>query len=100
VLCVAQAADEQEAIALANSTSYGLSAAVITENLQAAFRVGLALRSGMVHLNHASVHDESNGPFGGTGDSGLGREGGRYSIEEMTELTWVTVQVGHRKFPF
>jgi acyl-CoA reductase-like NAD-dependent aldehyde dehydrogenase len=38
--------------------------------------------------------------FGGTKMSGVGREGGRYSMEEMTELKWVTVQIGQRQFPF
>jgi acyl-CoA reductase-like NAD-dependent aldehyde dehydrogenase len=48
----------------------------------------------------AAPADEPHVPFGGIKDSGAGREGGRYSMEEMTELKWVTVQLGQRQFPF
>lgn len=47
-----------------------------------------------------TVSDEAHVPFGGTKMSGSGREGGRYSMEEMTELNWMTVQIGQRAFPF
>jgi aldehyde dehydrogenase (NAD+) len=46
------------------------------------------------------VHDEATVPFGGVKDSGMGREGGRWSIEEMTEIKWVTIQLGKRQYPF
>jgi acyl-CoA reductase-like NAD-dependent aldehyde dehydrogenase len=39
-------------------------------------------------------------PFGGVKNSGMGREGGRYSMDEMTELKWIAIQVGQRQFPF
>jgi aldehyde dehydrogenase (NAD+) len=54
----------------------------------------------MVHLNGPTVHDEPTVPFGGVKDSGSGREGGRWSVEEMTEVKWVTIQMGRRPYPF
>ena len=77
-----------------------LSAALITNDLQKAFDLSLRLESGMVHVNNCTAYDEPNVPFGGIKDSGFGREGGHYSMEEMTELKWITVQMGQRKFPF
>jgi aldehyde dehydrogenase (NAD+) len=54
----------------------------------------------MVHINGPSLRDEGTIPFGGVKDSGLGREGGKYAIEELTELKWVTIQKGTQTFPF
>jgi vanillin dehydrogenase len=46
-----------------------------------------------------AVSDEPRAPFGDVNNSGFGREGGRFSIEEMTELKWITIQSGQRAFP-
>lgn len=100
VVSVIPAEDSEEALAIANDTDYGLSAALITNDLQKAFDLSLRLESGMVHVNDCTISDEPHVPFGGVKDSGFGREGGRYSIEEMTELKWITVQLGEREFPF
>jgi vanillin dehydrogenase len=54
----------------------------------------------MVHVNDTTISDEPHVPFGGTKNSGFGREGGRYSLEELTEVKWVTMQMGKRAFPF
>src|SRR5580704_11409618 len=85
--------------ALANNFSYGLSSAVLTNDLQLAMRFALELEAGMVHLNRPTVHDEPTVPFGSVKDSGSGREGGRWSVEEMTEVKWVTIQMGRRHYP-
>lgn len=100
VAAVSKANDADHALALANSSSYGLSSAVLTNNMQQAMRFALELEAGMVHLNGPTVHDEATVPFGGVKDSGSGREGGRWSIEEMTEIKWVTIQLGKRPYPF
>lgn len=100
ITSIIPAEDSEEALAIANDTSYGLSSAVITNDLQKAFDLSLRLEAGMVHINDATVSDEPNVPFGGVKNSGVGREGGRYSMEEMTELKWITVQLGQRQFPF
>jgi vanillin dehydrogenase len=100
IAAVSRAANADEALALANNSSYGLSSAVLTNDLQLAMRFALELEAGMVHLNGPTVHDEPTVPFGGVKDSGSGREGGRWSVEEMTEVKWVTIQMGRRAYPF
>lgn len=91
---------DDEALELANDSEYGLSAGVLTNDLQRALFFAENIESGMVHVNDASVHDEPYCPFGGCKLSGIGREGGRRSLEEMSELKWVTVQRGRRHYPF
>ena len=54
--------------------------------MQKAMELAFSLESGMVHLNDCTVSDEPHAPFGGVKNSGFGREGGRFSMEEMTEL--------------
>jgi aldehyde dehydrogenase (NAD+) len=100
VAAVSRAEDADHALALANATTYGLSSAVLTNDLQQALRFAEDLEAGMVHINGPTVHDEPHIPFGGVKDSGTGREGGRWSIEEMTETKWVTIQRGQRPYPF
>jgi acyl-CoA reductase-like NAD-dependent aldehyde dehydrogenase len=92
--------DDAEAVRVANSTSYGLTAGVITEDVRRGFKVAQRLRTGIVHVNDQSVDDEPQVPFGGVGDSGYGRFGGRAGLESFSELRWVTLQQGHRPFPF
>lgn len=75
---------EEEAIALANGTSYGLASYFYTENLHRAFRVAERLEAGMVALNSGAIAMEC-APFGGVKMSGLGREGAHAGIEEYLE---------------
>jgi succinate-semialdehyde dehydrogenase/glutarate-semialdehyde dehydrogenase len=75
---------EEEGIALANATSYGLASYFFTENLHRAFRVAERLEAGMVALNSGSIAMEV-APFGGVKQSGLGREGAHAGIEEYLE---------------
>ena len=91
--------DSEEALRVANDTSYGLSSGIITNDLQKAFDLAMRIEAGMVHINDTTVSDEAHVPFGGIKMSGSGREGGKYSMEEMTELKWITVQMGQRQFP-
>jgi len=79
VAAVIKATDPEHALELANDTAYGLSSAVLTNDLQFAMKFALELEAGMVHINGPTVHDEVTMPFGGVKDSGNGREGGRGS---------------------
>ncbi len=83
---------EDEAIALANDTRYGLNAMVFTENLSRAHRVSAALHAGTVWVNCFYIRD-LRAPFGGVGDSGVGREGGDFSREFFTEPKAVIMQI-------
>jgi acyl-CoA reductase-like NAD-dependent aldehyde dehydrogenase len=100
VVSLIRAEDSEEALKIANDTEYGLAAAVITNDMQKALNISMRLESGIVHVNDTTISDEPHVPFGGVKNSGFGREGGRYSLEELTEVKWVTVQMGKRAFPF
>jgi aldehyde dehydrogenase (NAD+) len=100
IAAVTKANDADHALALANNSQYGLSSAVLTNNLQIAMKFAMELEAGMVHLNGPTIHDEGTVPFGGIKDSGSGREGGHWSVDEMTEVKWVTIQMGRRPYPF
>jgi len=89
-----------EAIALANNCQYGLSAAVITRDEQRGLEVARRIESGMAHVNDTTIYDEPTVPFGGVKASGMGRHGGRWSVETFTETRWLTVERGGRKTPF
>ena len=85
--------DEDEAVALANSTAYGLSAIVYTGSAERANRVGAALRAGTVWVNTFLVRDLT-APFGGMGISGIGREGGDYALDFYSDLKTLQVLEG------
>ena len=92
VVTVAPFDAEDDAVAAANDTPYGLNAMVFTENLSRAHRVSAALRAGTVWVNCFFIRD-LRAPFGGVGDSGIGREGGTFSREFFTEPKAVVMQV-------
>jgi aminomuconate-semialdehyde/2-hydroxymuconate-6-semialdehyde dehydrogenase len=83
---------EQEAVGLANDTPYGLNAMLFTENLHRAHRVAARLHAGTVWVNCFFVRG-LRAPFGGVGDSGVGREGGSFSREFFTEPKAVIIEV-------
>ncbi|VXD02053.1 NADP+ -dependent succinate semialdehyde dehydrogenase [Enterobacterales bacterium 8AC] len=84
--------DEAEAIAMANDTEFGLAAYLFTQNAARQWRVPEALEYGMVGINTGLISNEV-GPFGGIKQSGLGREGSRYGIEEYLELKYLCIDV-------
>lgn len=86
-------ADEGEAVALANSTAYGLSGIVYTGSRERAERVGRAVRAGTVWVNTFLVRDLT-APFGGVGISGLGREGGDYALDFYSDLKTLQILEG------
>lgn len=83
---------EDAAVALANDTRYGLNAMLFTDDVHRAHRVAARLRAGTVWVNCFFVRD-LRAPFGGVGDSGVGREGGDYSREFMTEPKAVVMEI-------
>jgi succinate-semialdehyde dehydrogenase/glutarate-semialdehyde dehydrogenase len=85
-------ADEDEAIAAANNTEFGLVAYVFTNNLKRALRVIERLETGMVGLNQGMVSN-AGAPFGGIKQSGFGREGGYEGMEEYLETKYVAINL-------
>jgi betaine-aldehyde dehydrogenase/5-carboxymethyl-2-hydroxymuconic-semialdehyde dehydrogenase len=85
--------DEAEAVALANSTPYGLSAIVYTSSEERAERLGSRLRAGTIWVNCFLVRDLT-APFGGAGISGIGREGGDYALDFYSDLKTLQIKEG------
>ncbi len=85
--------DEAEAVRLANSTQYGLSAIIYTGSEERAERVGRAVRAGTVWANTFLVRDLT-APFGGVGISGIGREGGDYALDFYSDLKTLQIMDG------
>lgn len=83
----------EEGLAKANDTEYGLSSAIFTKDIDKAFHFARNIGAGMCHINGPTIHDEAHIPFGGNGESGVGREGTDADLEAMTELKWITVQL-------
>ncbi len=88
-----------EAVERANATPYGLASGIITNDADKGLALAQRIEAGIVHINDQPVGDEPQMPFGGVKDSGWGRFGGAASIEEFTELRWITVSRAH-PFPF
>ena len=84
--------DEEEVINMANSTKYGLSASIFTENISKGHRVAAAIKSGVVWINTWLLRDLRI-PFGGMKKSGVGREGGFKSLQFFTEPKNVCIKI-------
>jgi putative phosphonoacetaldehyde dehydrogenase len=83
--------DEDEAVAVSNSTVYGLQAGVVTGSFERFLRVAHRLEVGAVNYMESPSFDSPHIPFGGVKRSGVGREGIRYAIQEMTSVKTITV---------
>ena len=84
---------EEDAVAAANDTEYGLVAYLFTQNIDRALRVGERLETGMLGLNQGIVSNPA-APFGGVKASGFGREGGREGIEEYLSTKYFAIATG------
>jgi len=90
VVCIVPFASLDEAIARVNAPPYGLAAGIFTNRLEDAFAAARRLEVGGVHVNETSSSRVDLMPYGGSKDSGFGREGPRYAVHEMTEERIVT----------
>ena len=91
---------EAEALRVANDTPYGLSSAVFTRDEGRGLRFALGVEAGMTHINGPSVDDTPTGPFGGEKNSGIGRFGGEWVMQEFTTDHWITAQHTPQQYPF
>ncbi|MGX9135082.1 aldehyde dehydrogenase family protein [Rummeliibacillus sp. JY-2-4R] len=97
---IIKAESDDEAIAMANDTRYGLSSAIFSNNVEKAREYALAIEFGMTHLNDQTVNDEPTVPFGGMRESGIGRFGNPSIVDEFTKKKWISVQTKPREYPF
>ena len=93
VVVVQPVADLDAALALANSSEFGLQAACFTSSLDAAFKVSRRLKAGALWINEASRFRLDTYPFGGVGSSGFGREGVRYAMEELSQWKFTGIRL-------
>ncbi len=92
-VAVTRFSDIQEAINLANDTRYGLSAAIFTQDVDRAMKFAREVHSGNLHINWGTQWRADLMPYGGLRDSGMGKEGPRYAVQEMTELKMVVMHL-------
>lgn len=92
--------DAEDAVRRANASPYGLTAAVLAGSTDVGLAVARRLEAGIVHVNDQPVMDEPQMPFGGVKDSGWGRFGIGFAVEDFTETQWMTTRNDHRGFPF
>jgi glyceraldehyde-3-phosphate dehydrogenase (NADP+) len=88
---VARASDLEEGLRLVNGGDYGLAASVFTRDIDAGMRFAREARTGNVHINWTPLWRADFMPYGGVKGSGIGKEGPRYAVAEMTELKTVIV---------
>lgn len=93
VIPVIRVGNEKEALKIANKSNYGLDAAIFTRDIDRAMRLALELEDGEVTINAHPAHGLGIFPFGGVKDSGMGREGIKYSILEMTEVKSIIIKL-------
>lgn len=98
IAAILRAKDETHALELANASDYGLSAAVFTGDIERGNRFAQRVDAGMTHVNDIPVQDQANSPFGGEKNSGLGRYGGDWVVEEFTRTHWISLQHHPRRF--
>jgi acyl-CoA reductase-like NAD-dependent aldehyde dehydrogenase len=96
VVPVSTIRDEREAVELVNRSEYGLLSAIFTRDLRRGLHFAESVRTGWVNVNEGTNYWESHLPFGGRGgsSSGIGRVGGRFSMERLTELKTIVIDLG------
>lgn len=101
VASIVSFATDDEAVALAADTDYGLSLGIVTADALAGYELATRIPSGIVHVNDQTVNDEANAPFGGVGASGTGsRHGGaQANIDAFTETRWITMRREPGQYP-
>ena len=90
-VALTRVSDIDEAIAIANDTNYGLSASIFTQDIDRAIKYAQNVESGNIHINWGTMWRADMMPYGGLKDSGMGKEGPKYAIQEMTESKMIVI---------
>lgn len=99
VASIIVAEDADQAVRMANNSTYGLSAGILTNNMQQGLALARRIESGACHVNDSPLYGETHAPLGGVNNSGWGKFGIE-AMQEFTELQWVTLEMGTRQYPF
>jgi len=99
-LTVLTVEDDDQAVAIANDTEYGLTAGVLTADTRRGLALARRLRTGIVHVGDQTVDDEPQAPFGGVKSTGYGRFGGRWGVDAFTTTRWITIAGRPGRYPF
>ncbi|MFD2706325.1 aldehyde dehydrogenase family protein [Salibacterium lacus] len=91
---------DEEALAIANASDYGLSGAIHTEDIERGAELAKRMETGMIHINDGTINDEPIVAFGGEKMSGIGRLNGDESLDAFTTKKWISVQHTKRTFPY
>lgn len=100
VISIMKAKDDEEIIAFANDTNYGLSGAIHTRDVERGAEIAKRLDTGMIHINDGTINDEPNVAFGGMKNSGVGRLNGTWSLDAFTTFKWISIQHVRREYPY
>ncbi|QKY69370.1 aldehyde dehydrogenase family protein [Lentibacillus sp. CBA3610] len=100
IALLVKASSDDDVINKANDTEYGLSSTIFSEDMEKAREYAIDLKFGMTHINDQPVNDEPTALFGGMRQSGIGRFGSPFIVDEFTEGKWISVQKNAREFPF
>jgi aldehyde dehydrogenase (NAD+) len=98
VITVIRADGDDDALRIANDTEYGLSSSVFSRDVGRAVRFARRVQAGMTHVNDSPVNDDANTAFGGEKESGIGRFGGQWAVDEFTTEHWISVQHEPREY--
>ncbi len=99
VAAIIRVNSDDEAVSIANDTSYGLASSVFSRDIDRAQSIAMRLESGICHINGTTVYDDPAMPFGGVKDSGFGKLGGLEAVAEFTELRWIAIHEPPGEYP-
>ncbi|MDX8045821.1 aldehyde dehydrogenase family protein [Gracilibacillus sp. S3-1-1] len=100
VVSIMKAKDDQEIMEIVNDSSYGLSGAVHTQDIERGTQLAKQMETGMIHINDGTINDEPNVAFGGMKNSGVGRLNGEWSIDAFTTTKWISIQHNRKQYPY
>ncbi|WP_163970623.1 aldehyde dehydrogenase family protein [Oceanobacillus halotolerans] len=100
VISIMKVSNDEEVLAYANDSLYGLSGAIHTTDVERGAELAKQMDTGMIHINDGTINDEPMVAFGGVKNSGLGRLNGEWSLDAFTTFKWISIQHKARQYPY